>query len=512
MMRKIILHILTSIICLLCFYFGEAQSCTVDQPANQMICNDSITTPINFTGGVIGTVYNWTNNTPSIGLASSGSGNIGSFAAINSGNSPVTATISVTASSILGGSFAYIPLTSFTSGVSVISLATNSVVTTIPTPVGPVGVSLNADGSRAYITCRNSNVVLIINTITNTVINTITVGADPIGVWPSPDGSKLYVSNSTANTVSVISLITNSVVATIPVGTSPSGVTVSLNGGRVYVANRFSNNVTVIDAATNSVLTNILVGGVPIGICLNSDGSMLYVSNQQSNNISVINTATNLVVATISVGTSPTGLAMSHDGARLYVANQNSNTLSVINTTLNTVIATIPTTGLSAYGVSVSPDDKIVFATSFNSNNVSVINTVTNSLVTTIPLSSSPWGLGSFITPGCTSSTTSFTITVNPKNHPACKNNTTNVDSFYIKLLPNIISSNTILRVNSNYSAQINWSIYDAIGRKVMQFLQPISSGQNDQVLKLGFLATGAYFLRGTTNRNKYFTLRFLRL
>jgi YVTN family beta-propeller protein len=364
MMRKIILHILTSIICLLCFYFGEAQSCTVDQPANQMICNDSITAPINFTGGATGTIYNWTNNTPSIGLASSGSGNIGSFVAINSGNSPVTATISVTASSILGGSFAYIPLTSFTSGVSVISLSTNSVVATIPSPVGPVGVSLNADGSRAYITCRNSNVVLIINTITNTVINTITVGTDPIGVWPSPDGNKLYVSNSTANTVSVISLITNSVVATIPVGTNPSGVTVRPDGGRVYVANRFSNNVNVIDAASNSVLTNIIVGGVPIGICLSPDGSRLYVSNQQSNTISVINTATNLVVATISVGTGPTGLAISHDGTRLYVANQNSNTLSVINTTLNTVIATIPTTGLSAYGVSVSPDDKVVFVTS----------------------------------------------------------------------------------------------------------------------------------------------------
>lgn len=512
MMKKNSLNLFTGLICLLCFYNSHAQNCTVDQPANQLICNDSITNPINFTGGAIGTIYNWTNNTPSIGLASSGSGNIGSFTAINSSNSPVTATISVTASSLLNGSFAYIPLTSFTSGVSVISLATNLVVTTIPTPIGPVGVSLNADGSRAYITCRNSNVVLIINTTTNTVINTIPVGTDPIGVWPSPDGNKLYVSNSTANTVSVISLITNLVVATIPVGTNPFGVTVSPDGGRIYVANRFSNNVNVIDATTNSVLTNILVGGVPIGVCLNPDGSRLYVSNQLSNTISVINTATNLVEATVSVGTSPTGLAISHDGTRLYIANQNSNTLSVINTTTNTVIATIPTTGLSAYGVSVSPDDKVVFVTSFNSNNISVINTVTNSLVTTISLSSSPWGLGSFITPGCTSSTTSFTITVNPKNNAACKNNTANVDSFYIKLLPNIISSNTILRVNSNYTAQINWSIYDAIGRKVMQFLQPISLGQNDKVLELGFLAKGAYFLRGTTNGNKYFTLRFLRL
>ena len=68
----------------------------VDDPADQAVCAGSPTAAVNFTGGVPGTVYNWINDTPSIGLAANGSGNISSFNAINTGNAPVVATITVT--------------------------------------------------------------------------------------------------------------------------------------------------------------------------------------------------------------------------------------------------------------------------------------------------------------------------------------------------------------------------------------------------------------------------------
>jgi len=69
---------------------------TVTDPSDQTVCNGGSTAAVNFTGAVSGTTFNWTNNTPSIGLAASGSGNIGSFAAQNAGVADVTATITVT--------------------------------------------------------------------------------------------------------------------------------------------------------------------------------------------------------------------------------------------------------------------------------------------------------------------------------------------------------------------------------------------------------------------------------
>ncbi|MBL7795864.1 MAG: hypothetical protein JNJ90_05105, partial [Saprospiraceae bacterium] len=65
-------------------------------PTSQTVCNGATTTQISLSGAVAGTVYNWTNNTPSIGLAANGTGNIPSFTATNAGGTPITATITIT--------------------------------------------------------------------------------------------------------------------------------------------------------------------------------------------------------------------------------------------------------------------------------------------------------------------------------------------------------------------------------------------------------------------------------
>jgi len=67
----------------------------VTQPADQTLCNGAATNTITFTSAVAGTIFSWTNNNTSIGLPASGNGNIASFTAINSSNTPVTATITV---------------------------------------------------------------------------------------------------------------------------------------------------------------------------------------------------------------------------------------------------------------------------------------------------------------------------------------------------------------------------------------------------------------------------------
>ena len=78
----------------------------VNQPAEQVLCNAGSTTAVIFattnTGGT--TTYAWTNTTPGIGLAASGTGNIASFTAVNTGTSPVIATIVVTPTYANGGS------------------------------------------------------------------------------------------------------------------------------------------------------------------------------------------------------------------------------------------------------------------------------------------------------------------------------------------------------------------------------------------------------------------------
>ncbi len=69
----------------------------VNDPANQVLCNGDLTS-VTFTTGNSGglTTYSWVNDDSSIGIGAAGTGNITSFAALNAGTLPVTATITVT--------------------------------------------------------------------------------------------------------------------------------------------------------------------------------------------------------------------------------------------------------------------------------------------------------------------------------------------------------------------------------------------------------------------------------
>lgn len=384
--------------------------------SNQTVPNGGVTKAENFIG--TGCSYHWVNSNPSIGLPANGNGNIPSFTAINTGNSAVTATITVIPAS---NGLAYI--TNLIDGtVSVINTADNTVVNTISVGYGPVYVAISPDGSRIYV--ANSGLgfvssISVIDAATDTVIWTIQIVDEPCyGLAVSPDGSKLYigcVGSSSNGSVTVVNTANFNEISYLEFHDSVFGIALSPNGTWLYATNIFNNSIAVINTTTNTVAQNITVGTHPDQVKLSPDGNKLYVCNQGSDEVSVINTETNTVIATIPVGSSPYGISISPDGSRIYVANSNSNNVSVINGVTNTVMSTIAV-GTNPFGISVSPDGNFVYVVNKDSNNVSVINATNNLTVTTVPVGSYPGSLGSFISAGvgCNSSPVTFTITVTP--------------------------------------------------------------------------------------------------
>jgi len=221
----------------------------------------------------------------------------------------------------------------------------------------------------------------------------VPVGNNPLGVAVNLDGSKVYVTNYNSSTTSVIDTSTNTVTATVPVGSNPYGVAVNPNGAKVYVTNTASGNVSVIDTATNTVVATVPVVGGPDGIAVIPDGTKIYVANNESNTVSVINTSTNTVTATVPVGIWPYGVAITPAGSKVYVANFYSNTTSVIDTSTNTVTATVPV-GSYPRGVAVIPDGTKVYVAD---TNISIINTSTNTVTSTVPVGKWPYAFGKFI-------------------------------------------------------------------------------------------------------------------
>ena len=382
---------------------------TVNVTSPQTVTQGSATTAINFTG-TAGT-YNWVNDTPGIGLAASGSGNIPSFIAVNNTNVAVTATITVTPSP---SGFAYINNNNDNT-VSVINTTTNKVVALVPVGTKPIGVVTSPNGSMVYIANYGSNNISVINAATNQVVSTIQSNNVSGGICISPDGKTLYISNTDQNSISVINAITGSTIAIVPVGTFPYGICISPDGSKVYVANGGSYNVSVISTATNSLITNISVPGVLISaIAISPDGSHIYTANGSGGG-SVINTVTNTFIASFNSTNNFDAICVSPDGSKVYIGDIGNNNVMVYNTSNYQLVTSIPV-GQYPSGVSISPDGGSLYVTNSNTNTVSIINTTDNTVTNTIAVGNYPISYGSFVSPGagCSGVPQKFTITVLP--------------------------------------------------------------------------------------------------
>ena len=106
---------------------------TINSVPDLIVCNGDQVSAINFSGTA--TNFSWSNSEPSIGLLNSGNGNISSFSAINTGITPVTATITVESS--FGSN-----------GVQCTGITESFTITVNPTPtVDPIADQVVCDGA-----------------------------------------------------------------------------------------------------------------------------------------------------------------------------------------------------------------------------------------------------------------------------------------------------------------------------------------------------------------------------
>lgn len=300
----------------------------------------------------------------------------------------------------------------------------NSVVATIPVGVTPAGMALTPDGHYLYVANNNnygiagSDSVTVIDTATNTVVTTITDASfnEPYTITINAEGTRAYVTNSNVLTITILDLTTNSVIGVMTGFDGPSGMVITPDGRYGYVNNYGGvggvgsgngTTVRVVDLTTNTIVgPAITVGQAPAALAISPDGAYVYSINYVDGNpgtgtTSVIRTSDNTVVATITGFSGPFGIALSPDGLHAYVTNFGSNnfapygtTVSVIDLRLNQIVDTIKV-GIQPSGVGVTPDGKYVYVTNYNTlyagpgftnltagaGTVEIIDTATNAVI-----------------------------------------------------------------------------------------------------------------------------------
>ena len=382
---------------------------TLNSITNQVVCNGSSVSVVTFgttnTGGV--NTYAWTNNTTSVGLAASGSGNIGSFNGINIGTAPVTATVIATPTFTNGG-------------VSCLGSTKSFSITINPT------ATVNAISSQ--VVCNTFSVTAINFSTTNTGgVNTYawTNNTTSIGLAASGSGNI-----GSFNGINIgIAPVTATVIAT-PTFT---------NGGVSCSGSTQSFNISINPTATvNAIISQVVCNGASV--------SMVNFGTSNTGGVNTYDWTNN--ITSIGLGASGSGDIVSFNGINIGTAPVTATVIatptftnggvSCLGSTKSFSITVNPTATVNAISSKVVCNGAIVSSITFGTTNTGGVNTYawTNNTTSiglaatgsgnivsfsgvntgTVPVTATVIATPTFTNGGvsCLGSTQSFNITINP--------------------------------------------------------------------------------------------------
>lgn len=382
---------------------------TIDTVANQAVCNGANTTAINFSsptaGGTI--VYDWTNNNTNIGLAASGTGNIASFAATNSGTAPDTATITITPFYTNAGVTCTGIVQTFT-----ITVNPTATVDTIFSEVVCNGTSVASVSPTSPTT---GGTVTYVWTNTNTDIGLTASGAGNVPGFTATNTSAAPITA----TITITPIFTN---AGVSCTGTPQTYTVTVNP--TATVNTVNNQIVCNGSAVTAVNFSTTATGGTVTYAWTNSNTTIGLSASGSGNIAsftATNNGTAPAIATITVTPTFTNAGVSCQGtAQTFTITVNPT--ATVNAISNQTVcngaavsavnfATTATGGTVMYAWTNS-NASIGLAAS-GTGNIASFNAINNSHV---PVTATIIVTPTFTNAGvsCTGTAQSFTVTINP--------------------------------------------------------------------------------------------------
>lgn len=256
--------------------------------------------------------------------------------------------------------------------LTVLDASTLTPVSVIPVGAEPYGVVADPLGRLAYVAASVVDaqaspptlrgVVRVVDLARGGVVATVHVEAKPMGLAVDAAGTRLYATHFLTGRVSVIDLgarprAVRKVISTGVDSNMAQKIVLHPASGRAYLPHIQSNLndpsfrpeltfdetvfpvVSVIDLASETHLPLARLHldlpdravGLPFDLAVAPDGARLYVVGFGSDDLAVVDLAQQRVVGHVDTGDGPRGLALSPDGTRAWVGHAFSHDVAVVN-------------------------------------------------------------------------------------------------------------------------------------------------------------------------------------
>lgn len=282
----------------------------------------------------------------------------------------------------------------------------------------PYDVRVNAESSKAYVSCSGNNRIAVIDIVAQQVETTFVTGKSPRDLQIFDGGTKLIVANSGSNTVTVFDIkdTKNTMLVEHPVSNQPYGVAVVDDGKTALVTGWASGDLHVISmqlgadkaSSTASDIAKVDVGMLPYTVVVPQGSEVAYVAANSIHRVVAVDIKGARKLQEIEVGSNPWSLAASPDGQSLLVTNNRSANLSLIKTGASPMAASAPPVTISAgeqsqpngestlrapKNASISLDGKIGAFTDLANNQIAIVELSSGSITKVINVGRAPYGI-----------------------------------------------------------------------------------------------------------------------
>ena len=197
-------------------------------------------------------------------------------------------------------------------------------------PFGPHGLSLYKD--KILVANNYNNSISLLNYKSFKEESNVYVGAHPNDIVAHDDIA--YVSCGESNSLIIYDMINDRVNFEIPTGRFPHNIALFEEENLIFISNMGDDSISVIDYINNKEIKRIKVENTPTKINISKNKKCLYVcmsylGYDKRGSIGIIELKTLELVNKISVGLSPVDLF--EDNNYLYVSNLCDGSISIVS-------------------------------------------------------------------------------------------------------------------------------------------------------------------------------------